>query len=107
MVFPSGDHFTRSAPVERCVAAWASPPSIGNRYTWEVPSREERNANVLPSGDHSGEESWPLCVSCMAALPAVDTIQRLLALRFASMSGVATTYPTHLPSPHTFSPLPR
>ena len=55
-----------------------------------IAARDERKAIVFPSGDHTGDESCPLCVSCIGAPPAVDTIQMLLALRFASMSGVAT-----------------
>src|SRR5260370_14898766 len=44
--------------------------------------REERNASVFPSGDHTGEESCPLCVNCIAAPPAVGTTQMLLTPRF-------------------------
>src|SRR5438445_2401543 len=90
-----------STPVESFVSACASPPSIESKYTCESPPREERNAIVLPSGDHTGEESCPLCVSCIPAPPAVDTNQMLLAPRFASMSGVDTAYATHLPSADT------
>src|SRR5690349_6383851 len=53
---------------------------------------------VFPSGDHTGEESWLLCVSCAGAPPEVEMSQMLLALQFASMSGVATVYATHFPS---------
>src|SRR5882724_691618 len=98
MVFPSGDHFTMSAPVERCVNWCGSPPSIAIRYTCESPLREDKNASVLPSGDQSGEESCPLRVSCRGAPPDVATTQMLLALRFASMSGVDSVYAIHLPS---------
>src|SRR5258707_2601751 len=98
MVFPSGDHFTKSAPVDRCVTACSSPPDIDSMYTCEFPSRDHKNASVFPSGDHAGEESCPLCVSCTASPPLVETIQMLLALRFALMSGVATANATHLPS---------
>src|SRR5260370_18549007 len=101
MVLPSGDHFTRSAPVESFVSACASPPAIESKYTCESPLREERNASVFPSSDHTGEESCPLCVNCSAAPPAVGAIQMLLALRLASMSGVATVYATHFPSGDT------
>src|SRR2546427_722434 len=99
--FPSGDHLTISAPVESFVSACASPPSIESRYTCESPFREERNASVSPSGDHTGEESCPLCVNCIAAPPAVETTQMLLTPRFVSMSGVETVYATHLPSRDT------
>src|SRR5216684_912519 len=98
IVFPSGAHLTISAPVERCVTACASPPSIDSTYTCEFPSRDDKNASVFPSGDHAGEESCPLCVSCTASPPPVETIQMLLALRFALMSGVATANAAHLPS---------
>src|ERR1700756_4822313 len=98
MVFPSGDHFTMSAPVERCVTACASPPSIDSTYTCAFPSRDDKNATVFPSGDHAGEVSCPLCVSCIASPPLVETTQILLALRFALMSGVVTAYATHFPS---------
>src|ERR1700740_1699658 len=86
-----------SAPVERWVKGFASPPSMESRYTCESPLRDDKNAIVLPSGDHTGEESCPLCVNCSAAPPVVGTIQILLAPRFASMSGVDTEYATHLP----------
>src|SRR5260370_24222427 len=98
MVLPSGDHFTRSAPVESFVSACASPPAIESKYTCESPLREERNASVFPSGDHTGEESCPLCVNCIAFPPAVGTIQMLLTPPFASMSGVETTHACDLPS---------
>src|SRR5258707_9305794 len=98
MVFPSGDPFTKTAPVDRCVTACSSPPDIDSMYTCEFPSRDDKNASVFPSGDHAGEESCPLCVSCTASPPPVETIQMLLALRFALMSGVATANATHLPS---------
>src|ERR1700737_643835 len=102
IVFPSGDHFTKSAPVERCVTACASPPSIDSTYTCEFPSRDDKNASDFPSGDHVGEESCPLGVSCIASPPLVGTIQMLPALRFAFMSGVATAYATHLPAGEIF-----
>src|SRR5258707_5000348 len=98
MVFPSGDHFTKSAPVDRCVTACASPPSTDSIYTCEFPSRDDKNASVFPSGVHAGEESCPLCVSCTASPPPVGTIQMLLAFGFALMSGVATANATHLPA---------
>ena len=101
MFFPSGDHLKRSAPVDSCVSFFASPPSIESRYTCEFPSREERNARVFPSGDHDGELSCPLCVTCIASPPAVLTIQMLLAPRFASISGVEIAYATHFPSRET------
>jgi len=101
IIFPSGDHFTRSAPVESFVSGCGSPPSIESKYTCESPLRIERNASVFPSGDHTGEVSCPLCVNCIAAPPVVGTTQMLLALRFASMSGVATVYATHLLSGDT------
>src|ERR1700676_2160841 len=101
MVFPSGDHFTMSAPVERCVNGFASPPSIDSRYTCESPLRDDKKAIIFPSGDHTGDESCPLCVSCSDAPPVVDTIQMLLAPRFASRSGLDTVYATHLPSSET------
>src|SRR5579864_8784544 len=56
---------------------------------------------VFPSGDHTGDESCPLCVSCKDAPPVVGTTQILLAPRFASISGVDTVYATHLPSGET------
>src|SRR5277367_1104506 len=56
---------------------------------------------LFPSGDHTGDESRPLCVSCCGAPPAVGTIQMLLTPRFASISGVDTEYATHLPSGDT------
>src|SRR5215470_14141859 len=90
IVFPSGDHFTKSAPVDNFVSRWASPPSSGSKYTWASPLRDDRNAMVCPSGDHTGEESCPLCVSCVGPPLEVETIQMLVTLRFASMSGVAT-----------------
>src|SRR5260370_33634841 len=90
IVFPSGDIFTISAPVESFVSACASPPSIASKYTCESPPREERNASVFPSAGHTGEESCPLCVNCRAAPPAVETTQMLLTPRFASRSGVET-----------------
>src|SRR6267378_4348378 len=90
-----------SAPVDNFVSACASPPSIESKYTCDSPVREERNASVLPSGDHTGEESCPLCVNCIAAPPTVGTIQMLLKPRFASMSGVDTVYATHFPSRET------
>src|SRR5258708_6567699 len=71
MVFPSRDHFTRSAPVERCVNCFASPPSIDSRYTSEVPLRDDRNAIVFPSRDHPAEESSPLSASCSPSPRAV------------------------------------
>src|SRR6266576_4147487 len=90
IVFPLGDHFTRPAPVVNFVRRWASPPSSPSKYTWASPLREERKAMVFPSGDHTGEESCPLRVSCVGAPPEVETIQMLLTLRLDSMSGVAT-----------------
>src|SRR5208282_5184460 len=90
-----------SAPVERCVKGFASPPSIESKYTCESPLRDDKNAIHFPSGDHTGDESCPLCVSCSAAPPFVGTIQRLLTPRFASMSGVETEYATHFPSGDT------
>src|SRR5262249_49950457 len=66
-----------------------------------LPSREERNARVLPSADQAGALSRPLCVNCRAASPAVLVTQMLLALRFASMSGVETANATHFPSGET------
>src|SRR5580700_3749940 len=101
IVFPSGDHFTISAPVERCVNGFASPPSIDNKYTCESPLRDDKNAIIFPSGAHTGDESCPLCVSCNDVPPVVGTIQRLLVPRFASISGVDTVYATHLPSGDT------
>src|ERR1700686_3387984 len=71
---------------------------MDSRYTWEFPSREEINASDLLSGDHAGAESWPLCVSCIAGPPTAGTTQILLALRLASMSGVATEQAIHFPS---------
>src|ERR1700687_1629855 len=71
---------------------------MDSTYTCESPSRDDKNASVFPSGDHAGEESCPLCVSCTASPPPVETIQMLLALRFALMSGVATANAIHLPS---------
>jgi len=62
---------------------------------------KKENASVFPSGDHTGEESCPLCVNCIAAPPAVEVTQILLTPRFASMSGVETVYATHLPSRDT------
>src|SRR5229473_2174826 len=88
--FAGWNHKEMSAPVESLVSGCASPPSIESKYSCELPLREERNASVLPSGDHTGEESCPLRVSCISAPPAVGTIQILLAPRFASMSGVVT-----------------
>ena len=96
-----------SAPVERCVSARASPPSMETRYTCEFPSRADRNASCLPSGDHTGEESCPLRVSCIGAPLPVGTIQISLAFRFASRSGVATVYATHFPSGDTCVSLTR
>src|SRR5712691_6556957 len=90
-----------STPVESFVSACASPPSIESKYTCDSPPREERNATVFPSGDHTGEESCPLCVNCIAEPPVVGTIQMLLALRLASISAVATVYATHFPSGDT------
>src|SRR6267378_1012537 len=90
-----------STPVESFVSACASPPSIESKYTCDSPPREERNASVFPSGGHTGDESCPLCVNCVAEPPVVGTIQMLLALRLASMSGVATVYTTHFPSGET------
>src|SRR5580693_3537468 len=90
-----------SAPVERCVNGFASPPSIDSKYTCESPLRDDKNAIIFPSGDHTGDESCPLCVSCNAVPPVVGTIQILLAPRFASISGVDTVYATHLPSGDT------
>src|SRR5260370_28776037 len=98
IVCRAGDRVTKFAPVDRCVTACASPPSIDSMYTCEFPLRDDKNASVFPSGDHAGEESCPLCVSCTASPPPVETIQMLLALRFALMSGVATANATHLPS---------
>src|SRR5208337_4986955 len=87
-----------SAPVEICVNGFASPPSIESRYTCESPLRADKNAIVLPFGDHTGDESCPLCVNCSAAPPPVGTIQILLSPRFVSISGVDTEYTTHFPS---------
>src|SRR4029077_16523382 len=101
IIFPSGDHFTMSVPVDIFVSACASPPSIESKYTCDSPARAERSASVFQSGDHTGDESCPLCVNCIAEPPLVDTIQMLLALRLASMSGVATVYATHFPSGDT------
>src|SRR6266850_294608 len=71
------------------------------RYTCEFPSREDKNANVFPSGDQAGELSCPLCVTCIASPPAVLTIHTLLAFRFDSISGVDTTNAAHFPSAET------
>src|SRR5277367_676548 len=99
--FPSGSHLKRSAPVESCVNFFASPPSIESRYTCELPSREEMNPIVFPSGDQAGALSCPLCVIWIGSPPAVLTIQMLLTPRFASISGVDTAYTTHFPSAET------
>src|SRR5260370_21276003 len=101
MVFPSVDHFPTPAPVDKCVRACASPPSIQSRYTCDSPLREERNARVFPSGDPAGEVSCPLCVSCIAFPPVVGATQMLLTPRFASMSGVDTVNAAHFPSGET------
>jgi hypothetical protein len=68
------------------------------RYTCCVPSRLERKAITLPSGDHCGRESRPLRVSCLGSPPEVETSQMLLTERLAPLSGVDTLYATHLPS---------
>src|SRR5882757_5815580 len=98
MVLPSGDHFTKSAPVESFVSGCASPPSIESKYTCESPLRAERKAIDFPSGDQCGDESLPVRVNWIASPPATGAIHKLLALRFASISGVATVYTTHFPS---------
>src|SRR5580704_6449238 len=90
-----------SAPVERCVNGFASPPSIDNKYACESPLRDDKNAIIFPSGDHTGEESCPLCVSCNDVPPVVGTIHILLAARFPFISGVDTVYATHLASGDT------
>ena len=62
-VFPSGDHFTISTPVEIFVTGCASPPSIDSTYTCESPLRADKNAIFFPSGDHLGDESFPVRVN--------------------------------------------
>src|ERR1700751_5708489 len=89
-VFPSGDHFTMSAPAESLVSGCASPPSMERTYTCESPLRAERNTMVFPSGDHFGEESFPVRVSWIASPPATGAIHKFVAFRFASLSGGAT-----------------
>ena len=73
-----------------------------NRAADRIPSR--RVAGRAGGGDHAGDESCPLCVNCIGAPPAVRTIHTLLALRFASTSGVVTVYATHFPSGETCAP---
>src|SRR4029077_8367902 len=63
MALPSGDHFTKSAPVESFVSGCASPPSIESKYTCESPLRAERKAIDRPSGDHTGDKSLPVRVN--------------------------------------------
>ena len=57
IVRPSGDQTKFDTPVGMSVIFFASPPSTGMTQIWDVPSRSERNARRLPSGDQAGEES--------------------------------------------------
>src|SRR5262245_21703261 len=77
--FPSGDHLMPFGACCRWVSCAFSRVSSHSTCNCFVPSRSERKATRLPSGDQAGEESLRAPdVNSRTREPSTSTIQRLL-----------------------------
>ena len=87
---PSGDHLKVVGVRSTCVSCNVSRVSSHMMWSCVVPSRSERNAIRLPSGEKTGAESrqGPLEIS-RRRVPAVSVIQRPAR----SWSLILSTYP--------------
>ena len=86
-------------PVLTLVTRVASPPRIGMRQIWVLPSRVEMKAMTLPSGDHRPARSFPWPpVACQDSPVATSASQIRVEVRFSSSDGVDSVKDTCEPS---------
>ena len=73
--FPSGVNAEGISEAEFVVSLRAEPPLAGITNTSVLPKRSLAKAICLPSGDHTGDDSYESCVvSCTASPPLADTL---------------------------------